>query len=438
MTNLILRLTLFFVSTVLGASLWAVPRNPPPVFDTDYQLPTTHAPMPEASLHVTNGLATAFYVVLLVLTLLAVYRFRSRKIIFGLTIISTVILGFVFHGCPCPVGMVQNILDGLLNPNAYVPLTVMILFALPLVTALFFGRVFCASVCPIGAVQEILAFKPVKIPNVVDDVLGLFRYFWLGLGLFFVATGLGYMICQFDPIVPVFRHLSGLPGPLTFTVMILGIGLIVGRPYCRFLCPYSVLLGLCASVTAKKVTVTPGRCSQCRLCEAVCPYNAILTPTTPPNAEERRRGPMRLLITIAVFPLLLAFFGYLGYKTAPLLSYRHHAVRTAQLLYAEEMKYVQHFGTFPETKTLILSGIDGDTVYLTAEKVMNRFRVAGLYLGLWFGVVIATKLISIQLRRRRTDYEVDPSRCLACGRCFWYCPNQQSERHLLTEPEPQS
>ena len=62
------------------------------------------------------------------------------------------------------------------------------------------------------------------------------------------------------------------------------IGVFVGRPYCRFLCPYGVLLNLASRLSRWRVTITPSACVQCRLCEKSCPLGAIEVPS------ERRDG----------------------------------------------------------------------------------------------------------------------------------------------------
>jgi ferredoxin len=46
------------------------------------------------------------------------------------------------------------------------------------------------------------------------------------------------------------------------------------------------------------------------------------------------------------------------------------------------------------------------------------------------GLVIAVKLISLAMRRKRTDYEPDRGDCFACARCFEYCPNELVRRGL--------
>jgi len=418
---------IFFVPT-----LGAVPRNPPPVFESDYTLPTTATPFPACPTAAENGIAVVLYAVFLFLAVYSVFTWRSRRALFLLAVASTIVLGFMMQGCPCPVGMFQNIVDAFVQPTVLLPWTVLILFTVPLLIALFFGRVFCSGVCPLGAVQELTAVKPIRIPDGLEHALGLFRYVWLGLGVFFVATGLGYWVCRFDPYVGFFR-MSGLYPVLVFGGLMLGLGFFIGRPFCRFLCPYGALLGLCGSLAKKKVSVTPGDCTKCRLCEEICPYNAILPPTATPTTTERKRGPKRLLTALVALPVFIGCFAFLGHRAVPTFASWNRDVRLAELLYAEETKLVDSFGSFPETQTVIQTGVPYSEVYRQALARTKTFRTAGLWLGVWIGTVIGLKLVFLTLRRRRTDYEVDPARCVACGRCFWYCPNQKEFRVLLED-----
>jgi NAD-dependent dihydropyrimidine dehydrogenase PreA subunit len=271
----------------------------------------------------------------------------------------------------------------------------------------------------------------VPVPENIEQGLGLIRYLYLGFGVCCVFVGLGYYVCRFDPYVGFFRF-GGLLPVMIFSIGVLMTGFFIARPFCRFLCPYGALLGLCGSVAAKKVSVTPGDCTKCNLCANVCPYNAILPPTVLPNQVERRQGPQRLLMAIVILPVLMALLGFLGYKAVPKFATLHTSVRTAELLYAEEHKLVDIPGLFPETHAFAQSGGSNNEAYAKALETVKRFRVAGLGFGLWCGLVIGLKLIVLSTRRKRTQYEVDSARCFACGRCFWYCPNQQGERVLLT------
>jgi len=415
----------------LTGSVADAARNPPPVFETDYTLPETKTPEHPTDLH--NALTLTVCTILLLFAGLAVHYWRSRKILFGLAICSVVVLGFLLHACPCPVGSFQNLVEAFMEPSATVSWTVVLLFVLPLLAALFWGRIFCSSVCPLGAVQELTAFKNLKVPDQFEQILGLFRYFWLGIGVFCVVVGLGYIVCSFDPYVGFF-WLGGLYPVLIFGGVVLMIGFFIGRPFCRFLCPYGALLGLCGSLAAKKVTVTPGKCDQCNLCKHVCPYNAILPPTAEPTPPEKRQDLVKLAVTAFALPAIVFVFAYLGGLIAPQLTMLNQDIRTARLLHAEEEKWIATAGTFPETRGLIQCGTPSEVVYDRALKAEKRFKIAGIGLGTWIGFVIGIKWVSLMLRRRRTDYEVDPARCFACGRCFWYCPNQKEQRLFLVEP----
>jgi Fe-S-cluster-containing hydrogenase component 2 len=48
-------------------------------------------------------------------------------------------------------------------------------------------------------------------------------------------------------------------------------------------------------------------------------------------------------------------------------------------------------------------------------------------------LVIGIKLISLSIRRKRVDYQPDPSRCVSCGRCYWYCPGEQVRLGLISD-----
>ena len=49
-------------------------------------------------------------------------------------------------------------------------------------------------------------------------------------------------------------------------------------------------------------------------------------------------------------------------------------------------------------------------------------------LGGFLGLVVVGEFLALSVRRRRTDYEADPASCLACGRCYQYCPKEHERR----------
>jgi ferredoxin len=72
-----------------------------------------------------------------------------------------------------------------------------------------------------------------------------------------------------------------------------------------------------------------------------------------------------------------------------------------------------------------------DKISTEAAQIQRKFALASVAFGGWVGLVIGMKLLSLALRRERTDYEPDAGACLACARCFESCPNEIARRGLV-------
>jgi polyferredoxin len=185
--------------------------------------------------------------------------------------------GFYRKGCICPIGSIQNVSVALTDPAYALPHVVIAIFFLPLIFSLFFGRVFCGGICPLGAVQELVLLKPIRTPRMLDRVLGLLRYVYLIVAIWFAIQPIAdrdFLICRWDPFVGFFRR-TGFAHILIFGGSLLVLGIFIGRPYCRYLCPYGVLLSWCARLSPRGVTITPDKELDCGLCSEACPYGAI-------------------------------------------------------------------------------------------------------------------------------------------------------------------
>lgn len=403
-------------------------RFPPPDFESGYQQPTPANPAPRRNIYEYKD--TAVLLAALSLSSYLVLRTRSRRAILALCVFSLFYFGFWRKGCVCPIGAIQNIALSVFDRDYAVPITVMLFFLLPLVFTLFFGRTFCAAVCPLGAIQDLVVLRPISVPEWLEGGLRLFAYVYLAAAVLFAATGSAFVICRYDPFISFF-HLSG-----NFHLLILGacfllVGVFVGRPYCRFVCPYGVILRQLSRISKWKVAITPDECIKCRLCEDSCPFGAIRAPTADWPAHDVNRSKKRLAFLIILLPVLVFSFGWIGYALRPVTSRVHATVRLADRVYLEETGQAEE--TTDASSAFRATGKEVKDLYAEALDIQAGFGLGGWLAGGFVGLVLALKLIAVSLRRRRTDYQADRASCLACGRCFEYCPQEHAKRKLAKD-----
>ncbi|TWU65438.1 4Fe-4S binding protein [Crateriforma conspicua] len=356
---------------------------------------------------------------------------RSRRSLFGLSAFSLVWFGFIRQGCVCSVGSVQNVAYAMTNASYAVPLTVIGFFCLPILFALYSGRVFCSGVCPLGAIQEMVAVRNVQIPKWIDHGLGVVPWIYLGAAVIFAASGGMFLICRYDPFVGFFRF-NGNAGMILFGTFLLLVGVFVGRPYCRFLCPYGALLSACSGVARSNVQIPPGDCIRCGLCRDACPYGAIEPPSETATDQETVSGKRRLIFVFAATPVLIIGLAIMGYRLGPALSGLEFDVQLASQL--------QHEAADPQWPTNDASDAfraaqgDADQLLLDAVETQHRYRYAGVGLGVWIALVVVGKSVSLCRRRQQDEFVAGRSACVSCGRCFEFCPVEHAKQGVVGLP----
>lgn len=412
-------LLLLCAMAVIGSCLAADEmRFPAPEFKTDYKFPGTTTPDATSTTRewIDLGIFTA---ALSLASWLAVTR-RSRRGLFLLMLFSLGYFGFYKQGCICPIGSIQNVALSLSGSAYAIPLTVSLVFVLPLLFALFFGRVFCSSICALGAIQDLVVLKPISLPRKVTTALSMIPYVYLGTAIVLAATNTGFIICRYDPFIGFFR-MGGNAPYLFMGAGFLLVGMFIARPYCRFFCPYGVLLGLMSRFSRSHLSITPTTCVNCRLCEASCPFDHIEKPNFGLAREARDVGVRRLGYLFVMIPVLIFLGGWIGHEMAAPMSRYNRTVALAEEVLAEK----QNPALKPtlETDTFRAAGLTQEELLAQAMAIRRQMNVGGALLGSVLGLVFGIKLIGLSTVRTQTGYEVNKATCFSCARCCGYCPS---------------
>jgi NosR/NirI family transcriptional regulator, nitrous oxide reductase regulator len=419
MRKVILYLLILFLITGNTALTAQQQRFPKPDFESGYKYPEYQMPLPRAQaweyidLAVLIGalFATAYFAI----------RKHSRKGIVWMSLFSLIYFGFFRKGCICPVGSIQNVSLALFNSGYTIPLSVLLFFIIPLLFALAYGRVFCAGVCPLGSIQELTGFKPVKLPKNIEAILVSLPFIYLGLAVLFASTNSLFFICKYDPFVGIFR----LNAPYTmiiFGVLLLIAGIFINRPYCRFLCPYGVLLNIFSRFAGRHLSITPATCTNCRLCEESCPYDAIIPPNVNSGSVKFSMSRKKFMIYILLVPVISAVFALIVYNLSSPLATIHRDVRLAREIRMEKESGVaaasQAAITFKE------SGESESELFRREIEVIERYKNATPWVGLFLGLSLGISLVSLTTVTEIIEYRPHKGKCYSCGRCFEFCPDE--------------
>lgn len=417
---------------VFGGNLYAQQqRFPKPEFESGYTQPDTTTP--EARITILEFTDVAVLVLVMSLAAWFILKRRSRKGILWLSVFSLFYFGFYREGCVCSVGSIQNITLSLFDPTYIISIPIVLFFVLPLLFSLFFGRVFCAAACPLGVIQDLVIIKPITLPRWLNKSLSFIPYIYLGLAVLLAATKSDFIICRYDPFIGIFRMGA------EFSMIVLGIafllmGFFVARPYCRFLCPYGVLLGWTSRFSKYHLSITPAECISCKLCEHSCPFDVIDQPTETLKTEEKILNKKRFSLYALLIPLWIVAGGFALSLAHPFLSKAHPDVYLAELLI-----------THPELKndpnnidiqTFLASGKPMQQLVEEATIIRQQYKTGSWILGGFLGLVLGVMLMNQFVTRKKTDYTPNKTGCFSCGRCMDYCPVGASPASYIAGVKP--
>ena len=135
---------------------------------------------------------------------------------------------------------------------------------------------------------------------------------------------------------------------------------------------------------------------------------------------------MKLIARTLVLLLPLIFAG-LGALAGPALARKHYTVALADQVSAQAAAPAPSSADAPsdELRAFRASNRSPDDLLSEARGTERTFLVGGALFGAWCGLVAAVKIAALRRVPRRTEYEIDQALCVACGRCFMYCPRER-------------
>jgi ferredoxin-type protein NapH len=155
---------------------------------------------------------------------------------------------------------------------------------IPIIATMLLGRVFCGWICPMGLLSEIVTgirrgLDRLGIGFFSWPVTGLLKYAVLAIGLFLVLV---MSVSFFFPIYPP-RIISDMirdsllsDPPINGIVIVGGILLaellFVERLWCRCLCPGGAVYSLLGWTRFLRIRRDNDKCTQCGDCDKVCPH----------------------------------------------------------------------------------------------------------------------------------------------------------------------
>lgn len=161
-----------------------------------------------------------------------------------------------------------------------------VLLVLTVVLAVLMRRGFCGWVCPIGTLAEYahrlgarLFGRNLAMPLWLDRTLRAVKY--LLLAFFLIAIGglsaetlRAFIEGDYNRVADIKMYLFfaqlGRTGLIVILVL-LALSVLYQNFWCRYLCPYGALLGLCALPSPVAVRRRAASCTQCGRCTRACP-----------------------------------------------------------------------------------------------------------------------------------------------------------------------
>jgi len=186
----------------------------------------------------------------------------------------------------CPFGAVESFITKVVSGNYLnrIWTSSFILFGVTILTTILFGRIFCSYMCPLGALQEWLRAigrkigikKDIELPIVIDKYARYLKYLIL-LFIIYYSYKVGDLFFRnYDPYNAL-MHFGNEYEEKVIAYAILGTVLVSAlfskNWWCRYLCPMGAFLGVIRKISPFKIHRDSSTCVACGTCNKTCPAN---------------------------------------------------------------------------------------------------------------------------------------------------------------------
>ncbi len=240
-----------------------------------------------------------------------------------------------------------------------------VLFLVFVAASLIVHKSFCSWICPVGFLSENLARfgrwmfgRNFRLPRALDIPLRGSKYLLLGFFLWAIFSMTPVALRAFiespynkvsDVKMLAFFVDIGSTGLLVLLILVF-LSIPIQGFWCRYLCPYGALLGIFARFSPLRVRRDPVTCTDCGICDRVCPARLPVSRRMSIGSEEcigctdcvvscpvptalrfgtsrRALSPKRVgIIVVGLFLLAVAAARVTGhwYSAIPAEEMRHH------------------------------------------------------------------------------------------------------------------
>lgn len=151
------------------------------------------------------------------------------------------------------------------------------LFGIIVATSLLIGRVFCGLLCPLGIISDLLFKSPVKKLHLsgINKRLLYLKYGVVILFLYMMSEAAAILL-GLQPVQGLWSFLVGYRDEMTVIIVASVLVIIISstfiyRSWCRYLCPLGTLLSLFNRFSLLTMERDPERCGLCDACFKSCP-----------------------------------------------------------------------------------------------------------------------------------------------------------------------